>query len=174
MFDLRALAYGILIVAVLTFINAALVVHSDGSLPDVNLTPGDVETTDKDVICNTKTSDKRHVTDTTKDLVRHRYGMDSDHDKWCATAHKCEIDHLVSLELGGKNTIGNLWPQPYDADWNARDKDRLENKLHAMICSGDIEVVDAQNAIKTNWIEAYKKYVNPTPIHPKKKAKPGS
>jgi hypothetical protein len=29
------------------------------------------------------------------------------------------IDHLISLELGGANTVDNLWPQPYDGEWNA-------------------------------------------------------
>ena len=40
----------------------------------------------------------------------------------------------MSLELGGANTSDNLWPQPYDGEWNAHDKDRLENKLHHIVC----------------------------------------
>lgn len=43
----------------------------------------------------------------------------------------CEIDHLVSLELGGADTIPNLWPEcsPGYANWQGpgfRDKDGFE------------------------------------------------
>jgi hypothetical protein len=42
-----------------------------------------------------------------------------------------EIDHLISLELGGSNDIRNLWPESFDTQpWNAHAKDRLENRLH--------------------------------------------
>jgi hypothetical protein len=38
------------------------------------------------------------------------------------------VDHLVSLEIGGANTVQNLWPQSYDTTpWNAHVKDKLEN-----------------------------------------------
>jgi hypothetical protein len=29
-----------------------------------------------------------------------------------------------------------LWPQPYGGEWSAHDKDRLECKLHHMVCKG--------------------------------------
>jgi hypothetical protein len=50
--------------------------------------------------------------------------------------------------------------QPYDGDWNAHDKDRLENKLHHMICvEKTISLKKAQDEIKTDWVAAFKKYV---------------
>ncbi len=50
-----------------------------------------------------------------------------------------EVDHLISLELGGSNSIKNLWPQSYKTKpWNAYVKDQLENKLHRMVCSGEL------------------------------------
>jgi len=70
-----------------------------------------------------------------------------------------EVDHLISLELGGSNSIRNLWPEPYfGIVWNAHVKDALESRLHAMVCNGDIEMSAAQDAISTDWIAAYKKY----------------
>ena len=53
-------------------------------------------------------------------------------------------DHLISLELGGHPTDPrNLWPEPYP---RARDVDRLENELHAKICSGDLTLDEARLA----------------------------
>jgi hypothetical protein len=75
----------------------------------------------------------------------------------------CEVDHLIPLELGGSNRLKNLWPEPYDTEWSAKVKDRLENRLHAMVCAGDIELSAAQKAIATDWIRAYKEYVGETP-----------
>jgi len=75
-----------------------------------------------------------------------------------------EVDHLIPLEVGGSNSIKNLWPEFHrTSPWNAQVKDRLENRLHEMVCDGKIDLKTAQQAIAANWIEAYKKYVNPNP-----------
>jgi hypothetical protein len=71
-----------------------------------------------------------------------------------------EEDHLISLELGGDpRSPDNLWPEPWFGAWNAHIKDTLENKLHTMVCSGDIGLREAQQAISTDWVAAYRKYV---------------
>jgi hypothetical protein len=71
-----------------------------------------------------------------------------------------EEDHLIPLELGGNPTDPkNLWPEPWTGDSNARIKDRLENALHALVCSDSITLKTAQRAIATNWYSAYLKYV---------------
>ena len=71
-----------------------------------------------------------------------------------------EEDHLIPLELGGNPTsISNLFPQPWLVGWNAGKKDRLENKLHSMVCNGAISLATAQSVFKTNWISGYSKYV---------------
>ncbi|HMF74577.1 MAG TPA: hypothetical protein VK604_02840 [Bryobacteraceae bacterium] len=70
-----------------------------------------------------------------------------------------EVDYLITPELGGATTIRNLWPEPYHAPvWNAHVKDDLENRLHRMVCSGELELATAQRDIAANWIAAYKKY----------------
>jgi hypothetical protein len=71
-----------------------------------------------------------------------------------------EVDHLISLELGGSNDISNLWPQSYvTSPWNAHVKDKLENKLHALVCSGQLDLKTAQQEISHDWVAAYKKYL---------------
>lgn len=70
-----------------------------------------------------------------------------------------EEDHLISLELGGAPTSPlNLWPEPYTATVGARTKDQIENKLHALVCSGLISLSTAQHAITGNWWIAYNTY----------------
>ena len=76
-----------------------------------------------------------------------------------ARADLFEVDYLVTPELGGAEDIRNLWPQPYEATlWNAHVKDALEDRLHEMVCSGEIDLATAQHDIATDWISAYKKY----------------
>jgi hypothetical protein len=75
-----------------------------------------------------------------------------------------EIDHLIPIELGGSSSIKNLWPESHrTSPWNAQVKDRLEDKLHELVCSGQLDLKTAQQAIAANWIEAYQKYVSPNP-----------
>jgi hypothetical protein len=77
-----------------------------------------------------------------------------------ADAAKYELDHLVPLALGGHpRKPENLWLQPWDGEWGARVKDRLEVKLKAMVCKGRITLERARRAIATNWIAAFKNYV---------------
>jgi hypothetical protein len=43
-------------------------------------------------------------------------------------------------------------------------KDRLEGKLHELVCSGQLDLKTAQQAIAADWIGAYKFYVINPPI----------
>jgi hypothetical protein len=69
-----------------------------------------------------------------------------------------EEDHLIPLELGGNPTSPeNLWPEPrYDTGSGevASNKDTVENKLKTAVCDGQVNLVDAQNAIATDWTTA--------------------
>jgi hypothetical protein len=78
-----------------------------------------------------------------------------------------EVDYLITPALGGADDIGNLWPQSYRATiWNARVKDALEDRLHDLVCRGDLDLPTAQHEISSDWIGAYKKYFHTDkPIH---------
>lgn len=128
-------------------------------LPDLAMTPGDALTTDAAVVCvpgYTKTV--RDVPQSVKNQVYRQYGVVS------RAPREYEVDHLISLELGGSNSIRNLWPQSYVTQpLNARVKDRLENKLHQLVCDGKLPLEQAQREIATDWTAAYAKYVGPLP-----------
>ena len=130
------------------------VTRSPPILPDVDKTPGMfVSDATLDKICQKGyTATVRHVTDKQKDDVFNEYGIDR--------SGNYEVDHLISLELGGSNDTRNLWPESYTGKWNARLKDSLENRLHSLVCDGKVTLREAQYDISHNWIQAYCKYVN--------------
>lgn len=66
-----------------------------------------------------------------------------------------EVDHLVSLQLGGSNDIANLWPEAASPKPGFHEKDRVENYLHDQVCSGAISLSQAQAEIATNWLNVY-------------------
>ncbi len=72
-----------------------------------------------------------------------------------------EEDHLIALEDGGHPTDPqNLWPQPrHTQPWNASFKDTVENVLHGMVCSGQLPLDTARQALATDWVAAYRQYV---------------
>jgi hypothetical protein len=64
---------------------------------------------------------------------------------------KSELDHLVSLELGGANDIANLWPE---VGKQPNPKDTVENALNSAVCSGRVTLAAAQQAIASDWMTA--------------------
>jgi hypothetical protein len=68
--------------------------------------------------------------------------------------------HGAGGRAGRSNAIENLWPQPASNPnrHGFRLKDRLENRLHRLVCSGRITLRAAQRAIRTNWVRAAKRY----------------
>jgi hypothetical protein len=128
-------------------------------LPDSVLTPGDTFGVSAQDLCVPGYTKKvRNVPAEMKREVYDEYGV---------TSHGSgdyEVDHLIPLELGGSNSIKNLWPESHrTSPWNAQVKDRLEGKLHELVCSGQLDLKTAQHAIASNWIEAYKFYVSMNP-----------
>lgn len=124
-------------------------------MPNPVLTPGDVLTQDVSTICTVGyTTTVRDVSDATKELVYDSYGL------FNHAPGAYEIDHLISLELGGSNDVRNLWPEPYNDPHGAYQKDVLENKLHDLVCAGALDIGVAQQAIATDWYGAYLTYGN--------------
>jgi hypothetical protein len=122
-------------------------------LPDPRKTPGDtLDVTPQDFCVSGYSSKVRNVPESVKSQAYQEYGITS------RQPGEYEVDHLISLELGGSNSIRNLWPESYTGEWNAHLKDSLENRLHDLVCSGSLDMKAAQQAIATNWIAAYQRY----------------
>ena len=131
-------------------------------MPRRSLTPGGALPVGLTQICRAGyASATRDVSESEKDAVYARYGV----------AHlpgRREVDHLVSLEIGGSNAITNLWPEPYAGRWGARTKDVLENRLHELVCDHRLALRAAQHIEAVNWVAAYRRLVGAsTPAAPR-------
>jgi len=127
-------------------------------MPDPSLTPGVVDPAlTASTICAPGFSTKsiRNVTEEEKRQVYAEY-----HLAYPQPSGAIEVDHLISLELGGSNDLRNLWLQPASPKPGFHEKDDvLENQLHELVCSGRLQLADAQKAITSDWYAAYTEYV---------------
>lgn len=137
----RMLAYSALLLATVAWV-----------LPDPVKTPGDVVPglTSTDVCRPGYAKAHRNVTDATKRAVCFAYGI-----KEGCPGPSWEIDHLISLTLGGSNDQKNLWPQPID---QALVKDKVEFHLHVATCAkpgrkAQLTLSEAQRLI-AEWYNA--------------------
>jgi hypothetical protein len=112
------------------------------------------------VLCSAgfRTSAIRNVPQSEKYAVEREYGLRPGH-----YGRSLEIDHIVSLELGGSNDIANLFPERLYAHPGYRVKDRLENRLHDLVCSGRLVLRDAQHGIAADWEGFYERVFGTAP-----------
>jgi len=148
----RWLAPAGLAVAALLAIYIPIAKHPDRAVPSQSLTPGAVRNVVTAEVCS-PTAQASVVPVALQRRVFEEYGIRN------ASPDAYEVDYLITPELGGAADIRNLWPEPYSATvWNARVKDQLEDRLHRLVCDGQLDLATAQRDISTNWIAAYKKY----------------
>lgn len=118
-----------------------------GTRPDAGCTPGSIITqaTTGRICVRGYTQGVRNVPESLKAVVYAEYGI-TGHD-----SGQYEIDHLVALELGGSNSIANLWPE---AAPGFHQKDAVETELHDAVCSGTMRQRTAQVRIARDWRRA--------------------
>ena len=123
-------------------------------LNDVHVTPGATFKVSTAAICRSGyAASVRDVPQSEKNRVYAEYGI------LHHSTNQYEIDHLISLELGGNNAVSNLWPELNDHPRGyLNSKDILENRLHSLVCSGALPLRSAQKQISTDWVVTYHKY----------------
>jgi len=151
---------------------AAGVAQSDTALrfpfvPDPVKTPGAaLPVSAKDICVPGYSKRVRDVPVEVKRMVYASYGIRT------REPGEYEIDHLISLQLGGSNSIRNLWPESFrTSPWNAYVKDALEDELHRRVCAGTLDLAEAQKVIAQNWVKGYRIYVRPNPLPPRHRAR---
>lgn len=121
--------------------------------PNARLTPGVAVAASKDEVCRENPPKNKLVPVSVQRRVFAAYGINSNDPR------PYEVDYLITPALGGSDDIRNLWPQTYSATtWNAQVKDALEDRLHQLVCTGELDLATAQRDISTDWIAAYKFY----------------
>ena len=101
-------------------------------LPDSACTPGDIfpDATKEKICVPGYARSVRDVPQSLKNKVYDEYGITR------RLPGQYEVDHLVSLQLGGSNDIANLWPEAASPKRGVHEKDSVENYLQDQICSG--------------------------------------
>jgi hypothetical protein len=105
----------LLITVLLLSVSAALA--HDPALPLTELTPGDVfpDVTAEQLSRVGYSKKVRHVSAGLRQQVFAQYGIPF------SARNDYEVDHLVSLSIGGSNSIRNLWPEPLRLSENGYD-----------------------------------------------------
>ena len=125
----------------LLFVLAAGVRAQETLLPNPKLTPGRVAQSDKD---------RGGVTVAMEQKVFARYRL-----PWASRA-AFKIDHLIPLELGGADTIDNLWPQSLRArPYGPERKELLTEVMLRRIAKREMTLEEAQEQIRRDWIDAF-------------------
>jgi hypothetical protein len=148
-------------------LSGSLLAQNNSSLPNPRLTPGAIDPSVtphnlQTTVCDkgytaTVRPDKRLTNQLKREQMR-LYGYAN------ANPQHYEEDHLIPLNIGGNpSDAHNLWPQPRYGAWSADQKNDLEFVAYKLVCSGQLDLKEAQQRIAHNWIEAYQAWV---PSHP--------
>jgi hypothetical protein len=139
---------------------------ADGyALPDPACTSGAIDTavTQADVrstICRSGYTSSVRPPESMTESAKYR-SMDAYNSPGSVSQY--EYDHLVPLELGGSSDARNLWPEldagspsQFDStdDFGENAKDGVEDRLNVAVCSGQVTLAAAQQAVASNWTTA--------------------
>lgn len=130
--------------------------------PDPNCTPGSFNpTVTAAVLANPsfRTACVRQKATTAKEkAATYRWYAIRHPSNNAGATQSCELDHLVPLELGGADTLDNIWPQcgPPGVALDERyfkQKDAVENYLAWMVRRGQMNLTLAREGIASDWTQ---------------------
>jgi hypothetical protein len=135
-------------------------------LPDPKCTPGAINPTVTQAVLQTPGFTTKCLrNDVTSEKEKHKtydfYAVERPQEPNEGQNQTCELDHLISLELGGGDGIENIWPQcgPKGVSLDDRffkQKDKVEDFLHGMVKTGKMDLKAAQDGISTDWTKFLK------------------
>jgi hypothetical protein len=130
-------------------------VNAEGPKPRSGITPGEARPITLEEVCLYSKAEviSKDIPEDMRQKVFAEYGIRS------PQKGQFEVDYLITPDLGGTESIRNLWPQPYSVRWNAHVKDKLEQRLHELVCDRKLDIATAQHDIAVDWIAAYRKYI---------------
>lgn len=128
--------------------------------PDTTMTPGAVDPSGSlERICTEPTRHRRPPSTKLCDRVFAAYSISPEH------RYEYECDHDITIALGGKTVVENLWPQP---NIEAERKDRLAVEMQRRACVAYRTLVPVKAAavlaqerrkIAEVWVAAERRYM---------------
>ncbi len=129
-------------------------------LPDARCTPGGINTSVTEQVLRdprwrTRCTRNCQVDEAQKHAAYAWYGIAQPrHNE--GENQVCELDHLVPLELGGADGMGNIWPECGPSETALKEryfkiKDRVENYLADEVRAGRMPLAEAQRGIAADW-----------------------
>jgi Protein of unknown function (DUF3761) len=133
------------------------------ALPDRRCSPGGYYSKlTKAVLCSPgfHTGTIRNVGQSEKYAVEREYGMPAK-----LYGRTVEIDHIIPLELGGSNSIANLYFEPGSGSANYHVKDAVEDRAKAWVCNGQLSLASARRGFALNWERLYRRLFGHAPTN---------
>jgi hypothetical protein len=131
-------------------------------VPDPRCTPGGINpSVTAGILRNpawrTRCNRNCESSEAAKHVVYRWYSIRAPRRNW-GNRQVCELDHLVPLELGGADGLGNIWPEcgPDATTLETRYfkiKDRVENYLADEVKAGRMSLEVAQRGIASDWTQ---------------------
>lgn len=125
--------------------------YSNIVYPNKELTPGQIQTNDLNIICYHYYDQLLiQIPDDITQQVYQEYIIKNPGYK------EFEIDHWIPLALGGSNNIQNLWPQPVTSP-GYKEKDYVQLYLRDQVCNHNMSLTDARQQITGDWYSLFLK-----------------
>jgi len=126
--------------------------HNGYPLPDPGCTPGAFNPTVTAAVFGNKKFTTKCLRDCITDSAKKRTAYTAYH---ISQNPSCELDHLIPLEMGGADSLDNIWPQCGKAPGgkNYKDiKDQVETYLAIKVLQG-MDINTARKGIASDWTQ---------------------
>jgi hypothetical protein len=68
------------------------------------------------------------------------------------------LDMLIPMQLGGAIHPGNVWPMPPTHGVSFHQKEVLNQRMHTLVCHGEMPLAQAQHEMVSDWVGLWAKY----------------
>ena len=138
---------------------ASRLIHGGISRPDPRLTPGVIALTDLTAVCRSGKRIRGLFTPNGPLVsASDRSAVFSEYKISAANTRHYGLDFLIPLQLGGANTLKNIWPASTSHGVGFREKQVLNIRMHELVCRRDVPLDVAQKLIATDWVKLWLLY----------------
>jgi hypothetical protein len=135
---------------------ATRLLHGGVSRPNPKLTPGVIAVKDLTTVCRGPKRIRGLFTpsDPLISLSTQR-AVFAEYQITAANQKHYGLDFLVPLQLGGANTVANIWPASTSHGVGFHEKQVLNIRIHELVCERAMTLDEAQKSIATDWVKLW-------------------